>query len=88
LSVVYGREVDGKETTFGTTGYTYNSIFMLYDRLTKTVWYPLDDGAFDGVGGEKLGGKIPFLAEPPIVTLGQWRKEHPNTQVLLKDGKK
>ena len=85
--MVYGREVDGKVTTFGTTGYTHNSIFLLYDRLSDTVWYPLDDGVFDGVGGEHLGDKIPFLEKPPIVTLGAWRKDHPDTLVLLRDGK-
>ena len=83
--MVYGREIDGTVTTFGTTGYTNNRIFLLYDRLTRTVWYPLDDGAFDGVGGEKLGSKIPYIEKPPRLPLSEWVAMHPGTTVLLDD---
>ncbi|MCH7701768.1 MAG: DUF3179 domain-containing protein [Planctomycetes bacterium] len=72
-------------TTFGTTGYTYNNIFLLYDRHSDTVWYPLDDGAFDGIGGTLLGHKIPFITKPPIMTLAEWRQLYPETLVLLRD---
>ncbi len=82
---MYGRKINGKTTTFGTTGYTYNKVFVLYDRLTDSVWYPLADGAWDAIGGSKRGAKIPFLAEPPVVPLGEWRKKHPATEVLLED---
>ncbi len=85
---MYGREVGDQVTTFGTTGYTLNNVFLLYDRLTGTVWYPLDDGAFDGVGGKKLGAQIPFITKPPVVPLGEWIKEHPDTTVLLGDAPK
>ena len=77
--------MDGVVTTFGTTGYTYNNIFLLYDRHSDTVWYPLDDGAFDGIGGTFLGHKIPFIAKPPIMTLAEWRRLYPETLVLLRD---
>ena len=77
--------MDGVVTTFGTTGYTHNNIFLLYDRHSDTVWYPLDDGAFDGIGGTLLGHKIPFITKPPITTLTQWRALHPETLVLLRD---
>ena len=46
LSVVYGREIDGELTTFGTTGYTYKNTFLLYDRATESMWYPLKKGEF------------------------------------------
>lgn len=85
LSVVYGREIDGVETTFGTTGYTFDDTFVLYDRLTETVWYPLNDGAFDAIGGPKRGAVIPYIEKPPIVTLGAWHSRHPRTRVLLGD---
>ena len=82
---MYGREWDGEVTTFGTTGYTYDDVFLLYDRATRTVWYPLEEGAFDGVGGPELGRKIKFIEKPPVMTLGAWRLRHPNTVVLLHD---
>lgn len=83
--MVYGREIDGEPVTFGTTGYTFNNIFLLYDRKTNAVWYPLDDGAFDAIGGIRHGAKIPFLEKPPIETLGEWLEKHPDSQVLLND---
>jgi len=82
---VYGREIDGKVTTFGTTGYTFDSVFALYDRATGSVWYPLKDGAFDAIGGPKRGTKLPFLEKPRIMLLGEWRRIHPETDVLLKN---
>ncbi len=85
--MVYGREVKGKVTTFGTTGYTFNNIFVLYDRLTDTVWYPLKDGAFDAIGGERRGDQIPFLGKPPIMKLREWREANPETDVLLEDAR-
>jgi len=83
--VVYGREVDGTVTTFGTTGYTYDRVFVLYDRLTSTVWYPLDDEAFVGIGGPRRDARIPILAQPEVVTLAEWLKLHPDSEVLLED---
>lgn len=83
---MYGRTIDGKVTTFGTTGYTHNSVFVLYDRDSKTVWYPLSKSSMDGVGGPHKGEQIPVLSHPPITTLGEWRQLHPHTKVLLKDG--
>jgi hypothetical protein len=82
---VYGREIEGSVTTFGTTGYTYNRVFALYDRATGSVWYPLEDGAFDAIGGPKRGAKIPFIEKPQIMRLGEWRQRHPDTDVLLED---
>lgn len=82
---MYGRQVNGQTTTFGTTGYTYNNLFLLYDRLTKSVWYPMKDGGIDGIGGSQLNQRITFLEEPPVITLGEWRSQHPDTLVLLDD---
>ena len=56
--MVYGREVDGTVTTFGTTGYTYDRVFVLYDRLTRSVWYPLDDEAFVWLSGNNRRAKV------------------------------
>ena len=83
LSVVYGREIDGKVTTFGTTGYTYKNTFLLYDRATNSVWYPYKEGEFNALSGELKGKALPFLASPEIMPLGDWRKLHPDTLVLI-----
>jgi hypothetical protein len=77
------REIDGRAVEFGTSGYTMDRIFVLYDRDTESVWYPLGDGTFDAVAGERNGLAIPFLAEPAPTPLGTWLEEHPETVILL-----
>lgn len=80
--MVYGREIDGIEVTFGTTGYTMNNVFVLYDRATESVWYPSSDTALEAMSGAQKGRTIPFLDKPQPMTLGEWRARHPRTKVL------
>ena len=83
LAVVYGREIDGKETTFGTTGYTYNRTFLLYDRRTESVWYPLENGEMNAISGPLQGKALQFLEEPDVIPLKEWRARYPETLVLI-----
>ncbi len=82
---MYGRELDGVVTTFGTTSYAYNDVFLLYDRATKSVWYPLSEGAFDAVGGPMRGRQILYLDSPPVAKLRDWLAQHPDWLVLIGD---
>ena len=82
--MVYGREIDGKEVTFGTTGYTMNNVFVLYDRQDESVWYPTDEKHLEATSGASEGARIPFLDRPIPMRLGEWRKKHPNTMVLVR----
>ncbi len=77
------RNLDGKQVQFGTTGYTMDRIFVLYDRDTDSIWYPLGDQTFDAVAGDRRGKSIPFLAEPAPQPLADWLAEHPDSQILL-----
>lgn len=81
--MVYGREIDGEVTTFGTTGYTMENIFVLYDRNTESVWYPTGESHLEATSGAKRGTRIEFLDKPIPMPLSQWRKTHPNTKVLV-----
>lgn len=67
----------------GTTGYTLNNVFVLYDRETGSVWYPLREGEFDAVAGPDKGKRMDFISEPPKMPLGEWVKKHPGTVVML-----
>jgi hypothetical protein len=84
MSVVYGREIDGAATTFGTTGYTYDFTFLLYDRKSDSVWYPLEEGKLTAVGGAHAGESIEFLAQPKRMPLREWREKHPESLVLVR----
>ena len=84
MSVVYGREIDGQTTTFGTTGYTYDFTFLLYDRQSDSVWYPLEKGKLTAVSGAHAGESIGFLDQPKRMRLREWRDKHPNSLVLAR----
>lgn len=75
--------MDDEPVDFGTTGYTNNHVFVLYDRKTGSVWYPLTGRTLDAVSGPKKGEKIEFIAKPERMSLGEWRTKHPDTLVLL-----
>ena len=77
------RTIAGKTSTFGTTGYTRDNVFVLYDRVTDSLWHPLQDGRLDAVAGARQGEKISFLLKPDPVALKEWVAEHPKTKILL-----
>lgn len=81
--MVYGREFDGTPVTFGTTGYTMNNTFVLYDRASDSIWYPTDDNHLEATSGKLKGKRIEFLDKPEPMSLAEWRKLHPETKVLL-----
>ena len=80
---MYGREIDGEITTFGTTGYTYENTFVLYDRQSESIWYPYQQGELNAVSGAHAGRALPFLARPEQMPLVSWRKRHPESLVLV-----
>lgn len=81
--MVHGREREGEVDEFGVSGYLHDNVFIMFDRKTESLWYPLDDKKWTAISGPRKGETIPFRSKPPIVSLGEWRKEHPKTVVLL-----
>lgn len=79
------RTIAGNVNTFGTTGYTKDRVFVLYDRATESVWYPLSDDTFDAISGSHKGASLPFVEEPDPIPLSEWVQRHPDTLVLLPD---
>jgi len=80
--VVYGRQIDGTPVTFGTSGYTMQSVFVLYDRATESLWYPTSAASLEATSGPHRGRTIPFLDKPRPMPLGEWRGLHQRTRVL------
>ncbi len=81
--MVHGREKNGQLDRFGVSGYVYKDVFVIFDRKTESLWYPLDDTKWTAVSGPRKGETIPFIVEPPVTTLGEWRRKYPATVVLL-----
>ena len=80
--MVHGREIDGAIDEFGVSGYVHKNVFLIFDRKTESLWYPLDDEKWTAISGPRKGETIPFV-ERAVVTLGEWRKQHPTTVVLI-----
>jgi len=78
---VFERIIDGQEIEFGTSGKLYNSNLLMYDRLTESYWSQALGMAVKGkLSGYKLN-LIPF----DVITWGDWKTLHPDTQVLTTD---
>lgn len=77
---MYSREIDGKVLTLAPSGWTYRDTFVLYDRETKTLWYPYKKGLM-GIQGKYFKRWLPKVSSRDT-TWGKWYDEHPGSKVL------
>lgn len=76
---MYGRTIDQKTLTFGHEGVLFRNSFVMYDHQTESLWVHTTGQA---VTGPMRGRKLEFL--PSTVTRwSAWRRDHPETKVLL-----
>ena len=83
--IVYRTEIAGQHFELGTSGFLYRSNKLMYDHGTKSLWSTLTGEPVVG----PLVGRGLKLAPLHVVTTtwGEWRRRHPDTQVLsLKTG--
>jgi len=59
------------------------SIFVLFDRETESVWYPGADGALNAVSGPRKGDSLPPVAKAEILPMNAWLERHPDSKILL-----
>lgn len=64
---------------FGHEGVLYRNSFVMYDRSSESLWVHVTGEA---IKGPKKGSKLRFLPSV-VVPWGYWRREHPETTVLL-----
>jgi hypothetical protein len=77
---VYSRTLDGRPLTLAPSGWTYRRTFVLYDKETLSLWYPVR-GGLRGISGKHLDGFLPRIRSMST----QWRwwiDDHPNSKVL------
>jgi hypothetical protein len=77
--VTADRRVDREETTFGVSGYLWQRDLVLYDDLTDSLWSQILGRA---VRGPRTGDSL-SLRPSTMATWGEWRREYPDTSVLL-----
>ena len=77
-AVSYQRIVQGKTTTFGTSGLLFNSALVMYDRLTESLWTHYNGEAVAGLAtGERLA---PISS--PLLGWAEFKAAYPAGLVL------
>lgn len=79
--IVFDPTVKGESSEFGTTGKLWNSNLLMYDRKTDSVW---SQALGEAVVGELTGYKLRLLPYDNVI-YSEWKKEHPDGQVLSRD---
>jgi hypothetical protein len=83
--IVYRAAIGGEHHELGTSGFLYRSNKLMYDHATKSLWSTLTG---EPVVGPLVGRGLKLEALSVVTTTwGEWRRRHPDTQVLaLKTG--
>ncbi len=78
--ILYRADIAGEHHELGTSGFLYRSNKLMYDHGTKSLWSTLTGEPAVG----PLVGRGLKLTPLPVVTTtwGEWRRRHPDTQVL------
>lgn len=82
MTAVYSREIDGQILELGASGWTYDYTFVLYDKKSDTIWYPIGDELVC-IGGEFEGKKLAQIYKITQHSWKDWESENPSTKFLL-----
>lgn len=83
--IVFLGKVNGKPQEFGVSGRLWKSNLLMYNRAEKESDESLWSQALgEAVVGPETGAKLSIIRSN-TVKWGDWKKEHPDTQVLSKD---
>ena len=92
LVSVYNRSYGGKTLTFAVSGYTYKDpnnyagleSFILWDRNSESLWWPIND---KGVSGEYKGINMEKYDRTKwrIISMKQLRERYPDALILRAD---
>jgi len=82
-ALAFERTVDEVITEFGVSGKLHNSDLVVYDRYEGNLWQQITGEAIVGPAARRSEK----LKQIPIVTTkwGEWKTEHPDTEVLSHD---
>ncbi len=80
-SLLFDRRVDGRTLSFGTTGNLRYSDLVMWDRATESWWQQATGEAIVG----QLTGKQLTRINALIVSYEEFKKAHPNGQVLSRE---
>ena len=78
--MVFAREVEGRELTFGVSGKLIMNAVVLYDHQTDTLWSQF---LTEAVKGELTGRRLELLPSQ-LTTWEAWAERYPDTLALDK----
>ena len=79
---MYSRELDGQTLTLAPSGWTYRQTFVLYDKESETLWYPVPGTkGLTGISGPHQDRVLPELRSKKT-RWQQWHQEHPETKFM------
>ena len=79
--MVYGRELEGQTLLFGNTSALFESNVVMFDHRTGSYWFQV---LGEGIVGPLTGKRLTLLPSM-TTTWGEWKKLHPDTQVLSRE---
>jgi hypothetical protein len=77
-AIVFDRVVEGRELTFGVSGYLYRNNLVMYDHQSDTLWSQLLGRGIRGAHRNEALGIVPSM----LTTWQAWREAQPATRVL------
>ena len=78
--ILYETQVGDTHHQLGTSGFLYRSNKLMYDRDTQSLWSTIEG---EPVIGPLVGKGIRLPSRALVTTTwGEWRRRHPETQVL------
>ncbi|MCH7519995.1 MAG: DUF3179 domain-containing protein, partial [Candidatus Dadabacteria bacterium] len=80
-TLIFNREIGGKEYKFGISGLLYQSDVLFYDRETQSLWSQLEMKSVSG----KMAGTDFIVLPSTLATWKEWREKYPDTLVLSRD---
>ena len=81
--ILYETEASGLDHEVGTSGFLYRSNKLMYDKATQSMWNTIKG---EPVLGPLVGKGIALQHHSVVTTTwGEWKRRHPNTQVLSLD---
>jgi hypothetical protein len=79
---VFEPIVDGHRVTMGQSGYMQDTLPVLYDRGTESLWIP-DATSLKAVAGPHKGTALKLVAHPSPLPWSRWRSEHPQSRLVV-----
>jgi hypothetical protein len=77
-ALVFDRVVDGRELTFGVSGYLYNNNLVMYDHQSNTFWSQLLAQAIRGA----YRGQTLSVLPSQLTSWKEWMAVYPETSVM------